>query len=222
MLHPPPSLHSLYWHLPVQKMILQMKAFLVQLSWCICTEDVEFEGGTWRIVYFRRWSFCVDSPSILCADLQYILIARIKGGVIGSMCARHIAALPYMSKKSVNVTLVPHLPNVLYVVGSLQWNQRHHTLWWIAYTTVDWSMNLGEMCRSLNGRRWLQMDTVIMSVPTPFSQLTVEGQLGYMKCLWHFLAVSWFVLSCNRRVYFPSISGYARPLWLFSLSFLSW
>ena len=86
-----------------------------------------------------------------------------------------------------NVTLVPHIPDVLYVVGSLQWTKRHQTLCWSAHTTVDWSSRFDKTCRiQVPGRRWLQIDTGLMSVPTTFSQLTVEGQVGYIKCLYHF------------------------------------
>ena len=85
-----------------------------------------------------------------------------------------------------NVTLVPNIPEVIYVVGSIQWTRRHQNLCWSAHTTVDWSLSLGETCRcQVPGRRWLQIETGLMSVPTPFSQLTLEGKVGYMKCLWN-------------------------------------
>ena len=90
------------------------------------------------------------------------------------------------AKNQVNVTLVPHIPKVLYVVGSLQWTQRHQPLCWSAHTTVDWSLRLGETYkRQVPGSRRLQTDTVLLYMPILFSQLTVTGREVCMKCLWH-------------------------------------
>ena len=85
-----------------------------------------------------------------------------------------------------NVTLVPHIPEVLYVARSLQWTWRHQPLCCNSHTTVDFSLRLGETCRrQFPGCRWLQTNTGILSVPIPFSQLTVSGRVGRLMCLWH-------------------------------------
>ena len=91
-----------------------------------------------------------------------------------------------MSQNPVNVTLVTHITEVIYVVGSLQWTRIYQNLCWSAHTTVDWSLGLGETCRrQVPGRRRLQMGTGLLYVPIPFSQLTVAEWVGRMKCLWY-------------------------------------
>ena len=56
------SPHWLYLHLPVKTTILWMQEFLVQLSCCICPEDVDFYESTWGIGYLRWRSCSVDIP----------------------------------------------------------------------------------------------------------------------------------------------------------------
>ena len=127
-----------YWYIPVQTMILWMHAFLVHLYCCICPSYVESEDRNWVIGCFRWWSFSVDPPSISCAIWHYVLIARKEGSALRSLCARLLAALPCMSRNPMNVPLVPHIPEVIYVVGLLQWTHRHQPLCWSAHTTVGW------------------------------------------------------------------------------------
>ena len=56
----------------------------------------------------------------------------------------------------------------------------------MAHTTVNLSSSLGEMSiRQAPGRRWLQMDTCLLSMPIMFSQLTASGRVGRIKRLWH-------------------------------------
>ena len=146
-----------------------MRSFLVQLSCCICPECVGFEYGTWGISYLCLWSCFVDTPSILCTDCYFVLIARRKVSALWSLCARIISALPCMTKNPINMPLVSHIPEALYIVVSLQWTLRHQPLCWSAHTTVDWLLRLGETCRRrVPDRRWLQTDTGLISVPLPF------------------------------------------------------
>ena len=132
------SPHLLYWHIHVQTTIIWMQAFFVQLSCCICSEDVGFEDGTWVIGYLWWWSHYVDPPWIFCAGCHYILIARRKGSALPSLRVQILADLPCMSWNLVNLTLVPHIPEVLYVVKSPQWTRIHQHRFWSPHTTVDW------------------------------------------------------------------------------------
>ena len=141
------SPHCLYWHVPMKMRILCIIEFLVHLSCCICPVYVGFEDGTWGIEYFQWWIRSVYPPSICCDDCQFVLLARRKGSALLSMCIWILSAISCMSQNPMNVTLVPHIPENLYIVGSLQWTQRHQPLCWSAHTTVYWSLILGEMCR---------------------------------------------------------------------------
>ena len=169
-----------------ERAVPRMQTFLVQISFCICPEDVGFEDGNWGIGYLRWWIHYIDPPSILCDGYHSVLIAIRKGSTLQSLFSRILSDLAFMSQNPLNVTLVPHIPQVLYVVRSLQWTWKHQPLYWSAHTAVDWSLSLGEMCRrQVIGSIRLQIDTGILYVPIPFSQFTVAGQGGCMKCLWH-------------------------------------
>ena len=96
-----------------------------QLSCFIFPDGVGFEARTWDIGYFRWWSRSVGPPSILYADFHYVLVASRKGIDLQSLCARILDDLACISQNPVNVTLVPHILEVLYVVGSLLWTWIH-------------------------------------------------------------------------------------------------
>ena len=101
---------------------------LLQLSCYICPEDVGFEDGTWGICYLRWQGHSVDPHSIFCAVCHFVLIALRESRALWSLCAQLLGDIACISKNPVNVTLVPYIPEVLYVVGSLQWPQRNQPL----------------------------------------------------------------------------------------------
>ena len=101
--------------------------------------------GHWLFPVVRYSS--IDPLSIFCAGFRSVLISRRKGSALQSLWVRLLSDLPCKSQNHMNVTLVKHIPEVLYVVGSLQCSRRHQPLCWRAHTTVGWSLSLGGTCR---------------------------------------------------------------------------